>query len=317
MKIFFGVIIPILLVLVHGCSSPEKKIEEKSEKDSLSTLSLALLQQQCFACHSPEPNAPNTSAPSMAAVRNAYYQSVTGREGFLKSMIQFLDNPKAENSKMPESVAQYGLMPKMSFKESELQLIAAYLYENELESKEWLAQWEAFKKKPVMVQTDTGYLAKGQNLANATKTELGKNLLAAINAHGAAGAVEFCNTRALPITDSMSKVLQAHIRRVSDKPRNLLNAANAAELEFIAACKDKVASGAKATPKVTEYDGKAIGYYPIITGAMCLQCHGHKGTDIENLTLEKINRLYPADKATGYGENEVRGLYVVEMSRGN
>ena len=46
---------------------------------------------------------------------------------------------------------------------------------------------------------------------------------------------------------------------------------------------------------------------------MCLQCHGNKENDISTGTLTKINTLYPKDKAIGYGINQVRGLWVVEM----
>ena len=38
-----------------------------------------------------------------------------------------------------------------------------------------------------------------------------------------------------------------------------------------------------------------------------------KRSDINVSTFQKVNTLYPADKATGYKENEIRGLWVVEM----
>ena len=31
-------------------------------------------------------------------------------------------------------------------------------------------------------------------------------------------------------------------------------------------------------------------------------------------TLNKIHELYPDDKATGYGPNELRGIWVIEMN---
>ncbi len=40
-----------------------------------------------------------------------------------------------------------------------------------------------------------------------------------------------------------------------------------------------------------------------------------KGIDISSSTYKTISKLYPEDKATGYGENEVRGLFVVEMTK--
>jgi Protein of unknown function (DUF3365) len=57
------------------------------------------------------------------------------------------------------------------------------------------------------------------------------------------------------------------------------------------------------------------GYYPILTNAMCLQCHGKPNVDISITTLDKIHALYPDDRATGYVVNELRGLWVVEMDK--
>ena len=56
-----------------------------------------------------------------------------------------------------------------------------------------------------------------------------------------------------------------------------------------------------------------IGYYPIVTKAMCLQCHGKKDINISSTTYATIRKLYPSDKAIGYGENELRGLWAIEM----
>jgi hypothetical protein len=47
---------------------------------------------------------------------------------------------------------------------------------------------------------------------------------------------------------------------------------------------------------------------------MCLQCHGKPNVDINEATLGQIEKLYPNDKAVGYGLNELRGIWVVEMN---
>jgi hypothetical protein len=66
-------------------------------------------------------------------------------------------------------------------------------------------------------------------------------------------------------------------------------------------------------PQLKNIDGRQTAYYPILTNKMCLQCHGDLEKDITKNTLNKINQLYPKDKATGYKENEIRGIWVVEM----
>lgn len=173
----------------------------------------------------------------------------------------------------------------------------------------------AEKKIPVSKITteDTIYLETGKKLAAETQATLAKNLTNAISTGGTEYAVTFCNTQAVTLTDSMSHVLNARIKRVSDKPRNPANLANEVQAEYIAASIHKLQKGEKPEPTIKEFNGKIVAMYPIITNSMCLQCHGTKDTDINAKTLNKINTLYPLDKATGYGINQVRGLWVVEM----
>ena len=162
---------------------------------------------------------------------------------------------------------------------------------------------------------EVNYLDAGQQLAMKTKSSLASHLVAAIGEKGPEGAVEFCNIKAIPNTDSMSLELNAHIKGVSDKPRNPANQANEAELAYIKAWKEAKAKGLKFAPKVIEINDKMVGYYPIITNEMCMQCHGKPNSDIKASTLENINNLYPNDMATGYKLDEIRGIFVVEMSR--
>lgn len=164
-------------------------------------------------------------------------------------------------------------------------------------------------------QPEVNYLENGKSLAMQTKASLGKNLALAINERDSDGAVEFCNTQAIPITDSMSVVLGAKIKRVSDKPRNSNNQANEAELAYINNWNAAKAKGEEHFPLLTELDGKMVGYYPIVTNQMCLQCHGTPEKQINTKTLSKIKKLYPADKAIGYTEGEIRGVFVVEMNK--
>jgi hypothetical protein len=111
----------------------------------------------------------------------------------------------------------------------------------------------------------------------------------------------------------MAVALNATIKRVSDKNRNPNNAANQQELEYIAHAKKELEEGRTPAGMPTEEGRKAIGYYPIITNKMCMQWHGKPKMDITNETLSMIQKLYPSDQATGYGEDELRGIWVIEM----
>ena len=137
----------------------------------------------------------------------------------------------------------------------------------------------------------------------------------AINEKGAEGALAFCNEKAYPLTDSMAQVLKASIKRVSDKPRNKNNLANGNEAAHIKVFKETLSKGEQPKPVVMEINGKMVGHYAIITNKMCLQCHGTINKEILPQTYSRIKTLYPGDKATGYAENQVRGLWVIEMEK--
>lgn len=163
-------------------------------------------------------------------------------------------------------------------------------------------------------QSESDYQTLGQQIALKAKSSLGEKLAQAIGEKGVPGAIEFCNLNAISITDSVSKSLNASIKRVSDKPRNKANQAREGELFYIDMCKKALAADKELKPFISQDDNKFMGYYPIVTNQICLSCHGDS-KNIGTETLAKINSLYPDDKATGYKENEVRGLFVVELEK--
>jgi hypothetical protein len=174
----------------------------------------------------------------------------------------------------------------------------------------------AISASSVAAAADTSleeYRARGLEAALQTKAALGGQLKQAIEAGGPEGAVAFCNTRAIPITEETSDKLGVKVTRVSDQPRNPANAASDDELAIIAAYKESLAAGAQPTPEARVHNGEVSAYYPIVTNAMCLKCHGTPGSDISAATQAVLDSQYPDDRATGYGEKQLRGLFVVTM----
>jgi hypothetical protein len=147
-----------------------------------------------------------------------------------------------------------------------------------------------------------------KSFAGETKKLLVKNITAQIEKGGVESAVEFCNIEAMPLTKSMSDKHGLTISRVSDKRRNPKNNANAEELKLIENYKKQLLAGEILKPIRTE----THYYEPLVTNAMCLQCHGEPGKNIQPKVAAKIAQLYPKDLATGYKENEVRGLISIK-----
>ena len=112
----------------------------------------------------------------------------------------------------------------------------------------------------------------------------------------------------------MAIIYNAKIRRVTDKPRNLENQANGKELEYIEFFKAKVSNKETYEPILTTENGTTHFYSPIVTNTMCLNCHGTPIMNIDPKVSLKLNTKYPYDKAVGYKENEVRGMWSITFN---
>lgn len=313
-----GLILSILLIV----SCNQEQPADTTSTDTMASVEelskgFQLLETNCFSCHSPNASIETRIAPPMEGIKRHYIvENSTNKEQFTKDLIAFLNNPVEENSKMPGAISKYGVMPKMNFNEQQITDIAHYIYDTELEKPDWFENhYQDEKGKYKNVVTPKTPLEKGLNYAMQTKGVLGKNLMTAIKTQGTEHALSFCSEKAYPLTDSMSVALGTQIKRVSDLNRNPDNKANQQEMLYIIEAKNKLLRGEKLTPQMQEIGNQMVGYYPITTNQMCLQCHGSLETDIKPNTLTKIDALYPDDKAVGYGENELRGIWVVEMEK--
>lgn len=301
------IIIALAAISIISCGTDSVEEDDMAPKISLEEKdeAIKLLEKNCYSCHAPDNSSPRL-APPMFAVKNHYLDKGTTEKEFVESITAYATNPSEDKSRMPGALNKFGLMPQSNFKSEDVRKIAKYLFYGDIKH-------PSDCEKPSSENDTTNYLEVGKEAAMQVKTVLGKNLFAAIEAEGAEGAVEFCNHNAIKLTDSVSLAMNTQVKRVSDKVRNSDNAANDVENLIIKSMKESIKSGEDAIPQLISNADKVTGYYPIMTNGMCLQCHGKKIEDIEPLTLGKIGYLYPQDKAIGYSENELRGLFVVEM----
>ncbi len=251
----------------------------------------------------------------MIAIKKHYVEENTSFEAFQADFSTFLKNPSEENSKMPGAVRRFGVMPKLNLTDEEIEKIALYIYNNELEKPDWFEKHYQKEKAHHSQKAKAGKspLELGKQIAMQTKGILGSNLKQAINTEGTEGALSFCSLKAIPLTDSMAVSLNAAIKRVSDKNRNPQNQANSAELAYIETAKTALANEQPVKPQVTKTLLGHLAYYPIISNTRCLQCHGKPQKDVKPAVYTKIKQLYPNDKAVGYKSNELRGIWVIEM----
>lgn len=298
-KFYFQIIILGILGL-FTLSSCKKEIPSEA----------VFLVNQCFQCHYPE----NTReiAPSFSELRATYKGKYPTEQEFTAAMLSYVQDPKPENMADPAWQNRFGVMPKFTYKKEDLEKSIKFIYKTDFNSPEWKSMHQQVLEQNKKLNPDKPFAELGKEIADKAKAELGKNLLGAIQSQGTLGAISFCNERAIPLTQEISQKLGYKLKRVSDKPRNPLNEANAEEKQIIELFKIQLKSGQPFKPITRESGEVKQGFYPIVTNQMCLQCHGNVGTDISGTVYSKIQELYPKDKAIAYGENEIRGLWVVE-----
>ena len=99
---------------------------------------LALMKQNCYACHSVTTKShDDIIAPPMIAIKKRYLKEYNSKEDFVKAFVNYASDPKAKNSLMLGAVDKFKVMPKQSFAKDDLTKIAVYVYDNEIEVPEW------------------------------------------------------------------------------------------------------------------------------------------------------------------------------------
>lgn len=171
-------------------------------------------------------------------------------------------------------------------------------------------------KKNTPPANTTDYLNEGKEITKASFTALSNKLSEQMKMGGPKQAIPFCNVEALPLTDSLANAFDVSIKRTSDKLRNPKNQATDRELEIIDAYKKIHSNGAVLKPVVERgSDNKMHFYAPITTSAKCLKCHGKTGEMMDVKTDSIIKSLYPSDMATGYGDEQVRGIWSITFNK--
>jgi hypothetical protein len=171
------------------------------------------------------------------------------------------------------------------------------------------------KKSEVVEKIDTLYIVKGNAIAKISFETISGELQKALANGGIENALKYCNERAYPITDSLSLVNQVSIKRVSTKNRNPRNKADKMEEFLMKGFGIDLSEGNELTPKLVTKDDSVIFYKPIITQSLCLNCHGEPGKEITFRNDSIIQSLYPRDKAVGYRENQLRGLWRIGFKK--
>jgi hypothetical protein len=159
----------------------------------------------------------------------------------------------------------------------------------------------------------------GEVAASELLRTLVGRLTVAMEEGGAAHAVEFCSTEAIPLTRMVEAGSDGELglKRTSFRYRNLENASDEAEEMALRYFEDAILAGGELpsgfVQRVSETE---LRYYkPLFLGEMCLQCHGDPEL-MEPAVLEIIQEKYPGDLAIGYKAGDFRGVVRVSVPAG-
>lgn len=157
---------------------------------------------------------------------------------------------------------------------------------------------------------DAALLEKSRQVVMTFQKSLGSKLKAAMQSGGPVKAIDVCSTEAMPIAENISETYGAVVKRVTDKPRNPSNQANADELTALQQLADKITKEQGPYELLTSADHGHKRYYKAIKiQPLCLTCHGDKVSSEVSAALAKH---YPNDQATGYQLGELRGTFVID-----
>ena len=141
-----------------------------------------------------------------------------------------------------------------------------------------------------------------------------KNLLEATSDKDYAGAIEFCSTEALPLTNSLTENLNniVEVKRTSFKYRNPANKPDEFEVEALNYFINEFDSTGWLPDHYLQGIQKnglkyAKYYKPLRVMGLCLNCHG-SAAEITPDTRKTIDQIYPDDLARDYKVKDFRGV---------
>jgi uncharacterized protein (DUF927 family) len=163
----------------------------------------------------------------------------------------------------------------------------------------------------VFAQKDN-FEKEARALVTDLKMSLMKNLSEKIAKNGAVEAVSFCHANVKHIAKGAAKdrISKFEFGRTSHRVRNTGNIPQSWANEYLKEFEGKKKDEIKKTSIIHRLsDGKRIYMEPLYVEAKCLLCHGE---NISKNVSDKIQELYPQDKATGFKLGEFRGFVWVK-----
>ncbi len=146
---------------------------------------------------------------------------------------------------------------------------------------------------------------------------LKKNLKKTMGAKGVVEAAKFCSLSAVPLAKKVSATLPegVTVKRITLKPRNINNKANDEEMAVINELELSKKNGNMPKMVVKKLSSNHYQVYkPIVMGGVCLLCHGTSSVRDAG-AYKEILKHYPKDEAVDYKMGDLRGAFLVNITK--
>jgi hypothetical protein len=156
------------------------------------------------------------------------------------------------------------------------------------------------------------YVSRADLVIVSLHDALRRELTAALAEGGPAFAIKSCHIDVAGVIQRIGRPEGIAAGRTSDRLRNPTNAPAAWAAPLV---------GANAGRRARDIEGYAVDLgsavgvlRPIAQQPMCASCHGSAKT-LDPAVRKVLAERYPADKALGFEEGEIRGWFWVEVSK--
>lgn len=166
-------------------------------------------------------------------------------------------------------------------------------------------------------QLKDAVLAEGNRIAAIAQKTLGGQLKKAMGEGGPQYAVQFCNTAAFPILDTLTAGLDVKIKRASLRLRNPEDAPDDNERKILEQYQQSLDRQSELQPHVEFPNKRQILFAKpiLLNNPLCLNCHGAVGTEVNDATHALIKSLYPEDNAVNHKIGDLRGIWSITFDR--
>ena len=142
------ILISFAVVLFLSCNQTAKQTELVDTYNQESKLSshqkdkgYMLMKNYCYACHNPYATSHDSIlAPPFRAVKMRYTMTHNTKEEFVNAVVSWAQNPEESKALMYGAVQRFKVMPKLPLPTSDLEAIATYMYENDVEQPVWMEE---------------------------------------------------------------------------------------------------------------------------------------------------------------------------------